>query len=256
MVIDRAGILDERQELSTTEAVSRLTAYGIPTQVVTEAVVLDQLQANARANELRLSHGIATAPFADDGLLVYLSVDRWDQRRVTMSISVGSRTLPRNGLDAEAVEVIRTGVMADQLAAGHPARAIVYSLREMIYQEQYVPPPAPPVTGWQADARPLVATLAPVLAVTGCLWLAFDDKRQPAQRTLSWPPLAICGLVALVLVGLSITTRSSIGVASAILLGGTTMWRWIQIDRQSLDGSVRSIVVTPRSPGALTVPRR
>lgn len=256
VVVDWGSLFDDGQERSAIYDAYRLNAYGIPTQVVTEAVVLDQAQADARADELRISHGIESAPGADDGLLVYASVDRWDQRRIVMSISTGSRTLPRNGLTAATMDGIRSDIMAHQLAKGQPARAIVYSLREMIYLEQYVPPPAAPATGWPADVRPLFDILAPVLAVAGCAWLLVDGKRRAPTMASSWSSLTVWGFIAITLIALAITTRSSIGAFSAILLGGTVLWRCIQLDRQSTEGSARKIVATPRPPGAYTVVRR
>lgn len=248
MVVDAAGILDDRQEQSAIFDAYRLNLIGIPTQVVTEPVGLNQNQADARADELRIGQEIASVPGADDGILIYASVDSNDSTNVVMSISAGTRTLPRNGLNADTLDDIRRRIMSAQLADGHPARAIVYSLREMIYLEQYVPPPAPVVTGWRAEIRPRVDILSPLAGVAGIAWLVVEGKRQPrAGRLALVAPLA-CGLGAMLLVALAVTCRSSPGVFSAIALAGVATWRSVLLDRELAAGFARTLVVTPRPP--------
>lgn len=236
MVIDRAGILDEGQERSTINDAYRLNLYGIPTQVVTEPVALNQAQADARADELRVMEGIESAPWADDGLVVYVSVDPYDQSNTVMSISIGVRTLPRNGLDAETLDGIRDQIVTGQLTQGHPARAIVYSLRKMIYLEQYVPPPPPVITGWRVGMNPMTDVLAPALSVAGIAWLILGRNHRVA--------VIGSGALSVVLIVLAIATRSSPGVLSAGVLGGIAVWGTIRLDRSR----ERTIVATPRPP--------
>lgn len=248
MVLDRADLLDEGQERSAINDAYRLNLYGIPTQVVTEALGLDQAQADARARELRITHGIESSPNADDGILLYASVDRFDQSQTVMSISIGLRTLPRNGLNGSAMADIRQSVMVHQIAEGHPARAIVYSLREMIYLEQYVPPPAPVVSGWRATMQPVVDILAPVLAVTV---IAVSIRASaPGDRASSNLPVSSIALILVStgLVLLAIATRSSIGVVCAHLAGAFTIWQAIRLDRHLEPARMRTVAATPRPP--------
>lgn len=237
MVIDRAGILNDGQARSAINDAYRLNLNGIPTQVVTEPVALNQAQADARADELRIIEGIESAPWADDGLVVYVSVDPYDQENVVMSISTGVRTLPRNGLKHETLDGIRDRIVTDQLAQGHPARAIVYSLREMIYLEQYVPPPPSVVTGWRVGLNPMIDVLAPALSMVGIAWLIRGRNHRAAAVGF--------GTVAVVVLGLAVATRSSPGVLSAAFLGGIVVWGIIRVDRSR----ERTIVATPRPPG-------
>ena len=237
MVIDRAGILDEGQEQSAINDAYRLNLYGIPTQVVTEPVALNQDQADTRADELRVMEGIESAPWADDGLLVYVSVDPYDQGNVVMSISTGVQTLPRNGLDAETLDGIRDRIVTEQLAQDHPARAIVYSLREMIYLEQYVPPLPPVITGWRVGLNSMIDVLAPALSVAGIAWLIRGRNHRVA--------VIGSGTLSVVLIVLAVAARSSPGVLSAGVLGGIAVWGAIRLDRSR----ERTIVATPRPPG-------
>lgn len=253
LVIDRAGILDEGQERSAVNDAYRLNLYGIPTQIVTEPVGLNQPQADARANELRESQGIESHPGANDGLLFYVSTDLYDPSNIVMSISVGARTLPRNGFTAAALDDIRTRIVAVQLAFGHPARAIVYSLREMIYLEQYVPPPPPPLTGWRFDANPIVDVAGPIVAATGGAWLFWRVRSHHApvgiapRRTLA--PIALVALVVGLIV-FAVATRSEAGALSAVVLGGLVIWHAVVWERAPSRDGPRAIKVSPRRPGS------
>lgn len=253
LVIDRAGILDEGQERSAVNDVYRLNLYGIPTQVITEPVGLNRAQAEARADELRISEGIESSQGANDGLLFYVSTDLYDQTNFVISISSGAGALPRNGLDDEALDGIREGIVADQLAFGHPARAIVYSLREMIYLEQYVPPPPPALSGWRTGAKPFVDILAPVFAATGTIWLLRGRKnRTTARRTRSaraamWP---VCGALTAGLIVIAVATRSQPAVLAAIILGGLLTWHAVTRERELSLAAPRSIRFSPRRPGS------
>jgi len=246
MVIDRAGILDEGQERSAINDAYRLNLYGIPTQVVTEPVALNQAQADARADERRIIDEIESAPWADDGLLVYVSVDPYDQTNIVMSISVGGLTLPRNGLNTETLNDIRDRIVTDQLAQGHPARAIVYSLREMIYFEQYVPPPAPVLNRWKADVNRMADVVVPLSSVAGVGWLIRSRHRSGGGQAASTRVILALSSVALAMIVLAIQTRSSPAVLAAALLGTMVAWQAVRLDQDR----VRAIVTTPRPPGS------
>lgn len=246
LVIDRAGILDEGQERSAINDAYRLNLYDIPTQVVTEPVALNQAQADARADELRIIHGIESSEGADDGLMVYTSVDPYDGANIVMSLSIGTSTLPQNGLNAESLDDIRNRIVADQLAQGHPARAIVYSLREMIYLEHYVPPPAPVLTESKADVNRVVDVVVPLVGVAGVGWLIRGRNRSRGDQAAQTRLTVAFATLALALILLAVQTRSSPGVFAAGLLATAVACRAVLLDRDRY----RTIVATPRPPGS------
>ncbi|MBA2468943.1 MAG: hypothetical protein H0V37_06015 [Chloroflexia bacterium] len=255
LVLDHALALDEGQERSAINDAYRLNLYGIPTQIVTEGIGLDQAQSNARADELRVTHGIESAPGADDGLLIYASIDRYDRSQTFVAISVGAQTLPRNGLDQAALDRIRRDIVAYQLGEGRPARAVVYSLREMIYLEQYVPPPAPETSGWRATMQPVVTVAGPTIGLAGIASLTRDrrEDRGPAspltKSTLGW------SMVTGALAFLTVETQSTIGVLSAILLGASVIATAIRLDQKLLPANARILAATPRPPANRTALR-
>ncbi len=246
MVNDNANVMDENQERSAINDAYRLNLNGIPTQVVTENAALSQGQADFRATELRISHAIESSRGADDGLLVYLARDPTDDRSMVMSTSVGANTLPVNGLTADTLQRVHDEVMVPQLVEGKPARAIVYSLREMIYLEQYTPPATVDVRGWKAATKSAIAILGPLAAVAGSAWIVRNQLRRTSNDSKSFGAVFVCGSVALVIGLLAATSHSTVGVLSAIALGVVVVWQAIILDRASGHTAKRVIKVTPR----------
>lgn len=256
MVIDRAGILDDGQETSAINDTYRLLLGGLPAQVVTENTGLNQEQAERRADELRVSHRIESAPGADDGLLVYASVNARDRSQIVMAVSVGANTLPINGLTQDSLSTIQGTIMATQLADGHPARAIVYSLREMLYLKEFTPPAVEGVSGWRASLGTMIAIVGPVLAIAGAILLIWSGK-----FTKSWGRSAVArivgaGCVAVAIAVLGVVSQSGLGILSAIVLGATAIWQAIRLDGRESPETNRVISVTPRPPGSRRHPFR
>lgn len=254
-VVDRAEMLDDGQERSAIHDAWRLNLYDIPTQVVTEGVMLTQDQADARAREIRISDGIESEPGADDGLLIYAASDPYHQSALVMSISIGQNTLPRNGLTASSLDDIRVRIVDDQLAKGHPARAIVYSLREMIYLEQYVPPPAPPLTGWRDGGGPVVSVFTPIIVAASGMWLIRRRRLENTGPMRHPATLASFATITVVVIVLAVVTKSELGIICAGILGGVVIWLTASSPRTGNSSPTRRLVATPRPPGSRTVAR-
>lgn len=249
MVIDWANLLDDGQEQSAINDAWRLNMRGVPAQVVTELAQSTPELARQRAEALRLDHSIESAPGADDGILIYAAVNPADRSLVTMAIAVGPKALPHGGLDEDDISKITSTIVVPQLADGHPARAIVYSLREMIYLEIFTPPTATPLEGWRATLHDLLPWVAPLVAVATA-WFAARGIGQVSSLADGirhiLPPL----LVALLLGILAVTGRSSAGAFSAIGLLVATVLLAMRADRSLRQSNHRSRTPSSSSHGA------
>jgi len=254
MLVDRAGLLDEGQGQSAANDAWRFNMIGVPTQVVTENAGLSQAQANARANELRLANEIESAAGADDGLLVYAAVDPQDRANIVIAISAGANTLPRNGLTITSIADVQRIIVMPQLESGHPARAIVYSLRQMIYLEQYVPPAVEPLAGWRHGMQRVLAFLGPVLAMFAMAWiLAIPWRGQPDTRLRQ---LIAAGAIAVVLAAAALLARSAPTAIATVALALVVTWGFVRHDGQGVPDRRRTIVATPRPPRPVPRPIR
>lgn len=245
VVADRAGILDEGQYSSAVGDANRLNQYGIPIQIVTERTGYTQDQATARANELRQTNGVESGPGKDDGLLIYASVSPTDPSDVVVAISAGNHALPVDGFSVGDLDTIRETIVTPQLADGHPARAIVYALREMMYQAQFTPPAGIPLAeSWQERRNTFQVVSVAVVLAAGTLAIAI-------ARTRYWAiSLIVAGAISLGMFALSVAFRSGLGITCSLVLValviGLAVWR----DGAALNNVLgRRIEATPRPPG-------
>lgn len=250
MVLDRANLLDEVQERSAIDDAWRLNTIGTPTQVVTELARSTPELASQRAHELRIANGIETAPGSDDGVLVYAVVNPGDRSIVQVTISTGVNALPRGGFTTESVDHIRSGIIEPQLQAGHPARAIVYSLREMHYLQIFTPPPVEPLQGWKSAMHSIMPFAAPVLAALAAAWLVVRVQSVTNLRA-AFVPLAFASGIVLVISVVSVLTHSTPGILSALMLAAVTVFLAVRIDQSRPLIGGRTLTVTPRPQGQM-----
>lgn len=251
VVLDWANLLDESQEQSAINDTWRLNTLGVPIQVVTELAETTPALASQRADQLRIDHGIETAEGADDGLLIYAAVLPSDRSQITMTVSVGANALPHGGLDQSDVDTIVSRIMIPQLTSGHPARAIVYSVREMIYVEMFTPPSEEPVDGWRRTLNRILAWVAPITSVAA---VGIAGRKISTVDGFSKAAIRIAPLLglALVLGVLSVASRSTAGAFSTIGLLVASVILSMLADRSIERRAERTIVVSPRPPGRFT----
>lgn len=248
MVIDRANLLDEGQETSAINAAWRLSTSGIPTQVVTEFAASTPELANQRANELLVANKIESAPNAGDGMLVYAAVNPDDRSDVNIGIAVGPNLLPNSGLTESDIESIRHDIVQAQLTEGHPARAIVYALREVIYQSVFTPPPIDPLPDWKKSANIIMIFAGPVIAIASVATILVRLRTVASVRNAAL--LLVGGLaVALLLAIFAVMARSWIGVLSAVVMLVAVILLAMSVDQRIQGTGHRQLQVTPRPPG-------
>lgn len=248
MVVDRANLLDEGQELSAINDTWRLNLLGIPAQVVTELAETTPELASQRAEALRVENGIETAPGAGDGILIYAAVNPANRSLVTVAIAAGPNALPTGGLTQGNMSDIESTIVVPQLVAGHPARAIVYAVREMIYQQVFTPPPSAPQSGLRATVNDIMPWLAPVVAIPIAVLTLRNAKRTrglPETLRRVAPPL-VAGLMLAVI---AIILRSAPGIFWAIGLVLVSVAVLILADGSIQQSGRRRLNATPRPPG-------
>ena len=250
MVVDWANLLDEGQEQSAINDAWRLNMLGVPTQVVTEFAQSTPELANQRADQLRFEHGIETRPGADDGILIYAAVNPNNREQVTIAISAGAQALPHGGLTSDDLDQIASEIVLPQLTNGHPARAIVYSLREMIYRDIFTPPPAEPLDGWRSTLHSILPWVAPVVVVATAL-LALRGVINVTTFGQSVFPVALTVLVALMVGVLAVLGQSAVGAFSALALVVAAVLLAMVADRAMRQQGHRTVTASPRPPGRI-----
>jgi hypothetical protein len=251
MVVDWANLLDERQELSAINDAWRLNLLGVPAQVVTELEESTPELARQRAEALRIEHGIESAPGAEDGILIYAAVNPYNRSLVTMAIAAGPRSLPDGGLTSDNLADIESNIVVPQLTAEHPARAIVYAVREMIYQQVFTPPPSSPPSGLRASLEGIMPWLAPVVAIPVAIGTLHNSKTMSgiSKPFMQVAPPLVSGLVLAVA---AIGVRSAPGTFWAIGLILLSIGVLTAADRQRQPSVGQAPAVNPLPPTSLT----
>jgi hypothetical protein len=143
---------------------------------------------------------------------------------------------------------IELTIVASQLMAGHPARAIVYAVREMIYQQVFTPPPSSPQSGVRASIHDIMPWFAPAVALPiAALALRNVGEISGLPRALrKVAPSLVAGLM---LASIAIGVRSEPGVFWAIGLILVSVAVVIVADGNVQLGDRRVLSTTPRPPG-------
>ncbi|HYJ12448.1 MAG TPA: TPM domain-containing protein [Thermomicrobiales bacterium] len=251
MVVDWANLLDERQETSAINDTWRLNLLGVPTQVVTELIESTPELARQRAEALRVEHGIESAPSADDGMLIYAAVNPSNRSLVTVAVAAGPNGLPTGGLTTGDLSDIQSNIVVPQLTAGHPARAIVYSVREMTYQQIFTPPPTFRQGGLRASLNDIMPWLAPLIAIPLAI-VALRNVQDLRGFPIALKRAALPLVGALVLTVVAIEVQSTPGIFWAIGLILVSVAVLILADRKPQPSGRRVLITTPRPPGRFT----
>lgn len=256
MVIERGNLMDENQEQSAINDAWRLNMMGTPFQVVTETSAVTPEGARQRADELRVANGIETSPGAGDGILLYAAVDPSNRAQVEMAFSIGPNAVPRDGMTADAIAKVFSSIVEPQLADGHPARAIVYPIRELMYLRTFVPPPVTAPEGWRDSLRQPLTVAAPVLAVVGIATMVLLGRQPRPVWKLPLVAAVVMFGGAIVLLLLAVQTQSGLAVASALVLGACAVVIGSKLDRTLTTpaSTARMINASPRPPGTRLKP--
>lgn len=253
MVVDWANLLDEGQEQSAINDAWRLNMLGVPTQVVTEFAQSTPELAKQRADQLRTDHGIESQPGADDGIVIYAAVTPNNRTQVTVAISAGPNALPHGGFTNADLEQIASEIVLPQLAAGHPPRAIVYSLREMIYRDIFTAPPSAPLAGGRETLNSVLPWAAPIVAIATTV-VAVRGVGQVKSFTQAALRVAAPLAMALILGVLAVAGESGVAAFAAIGLVVVAVAVAMLADRALRGQDTRTLQADLTSPGSLANP--
>lgn len=214
----------------------RLTSIKIPVLVYVRVADSEYAGVDASqqfADSVRADWGIASAPGADDGLVLLLTFDKQGEHGHSLSLSYGTETFAHSGLTPAYIYGIFEDQMRPLLEDGRYFDAVSIGMRRIRYGGIYFPPPVAPLEGAAETVHDTLAWLGPlsVIALTGIfiaisLRVPMDD---PARRPLVRRIGVAVGLFALALAVLAVYCRSALGVASALLIVislAIQLWVW------------------------------
>lgn len=233
-VYDVANLLNNAQEAAIEMDASRLARHGVPNLVVVQLGAMTPDEASAFAADVRRQWGVETAPGADDGLLILVTVsDTEEGRGVATTMAWGDNALPHFGVTEAVSADIQQSWLDRYIDGGYLFEGILFTLRRLIYHSIYDPAPQEPLGDLRAGLGTVVsiagtALAAAALALAGWRWAR--GWRRPggdlATSMLAWGvPVAAVAVFAL-----SVAGHSGWGIAAALVLLAVAAADWIARD--------------------------
>ena len=224
-VYDEAGVLAGAEAERHQFDLGRLFDAGVPTIVFTRRSSDSRADAVAFADRLRAEWRIESAPGADDGIVILVSLHESSRARNALVLSTGRHALPINQLTSDTLRRIYDTEMLPAFRRNEINLAISFGVRRMLYYEGYTPPDPAPLSSGQQSARSLapgVLILTGLFAIAGPFltrWRRSPRHRRGSFQHLRWLyPLVLASLLFLA-GGLAIYGRSAPMLVIAALGG-------------------------------------
>lgn len=202
----------------------RLQGLGESVMVYTRRSDASRRESEGYAKRVREAWGVESAPGADDGMLLLITIGRTDPSTSTFVISSGSNFFPVNQLKRSDLDRIYNEEVEPAFNEGRYDLALAYGVRRVLYAADYTPPDPAPLTGVHSFANTVSKVGGPILLQAAVLGLfvvpAFRNRRltlHPSPGTvLMYVSLFGSGAVLLALV--SVVGRSGLGITAALLV--------------------------------------
>lgn len=236
-VEDSQQILKLEQRVELADDAQRLTNHGLPTIIVLRESTVSRDRSQATADQLRVDQGVESSDGADDGMVILVTIDPGSPRSGSVVLSFGRNALPKGGLTKASVEDVYERVMTPRLERNKLYSALHVGIREIIYLETYIPEARQPLTDSERTVRGAVNLLGPLALVGSAAGFVLTGRSRsgPGTSGNTRSPgfvrtALIVGLGAVLLFFAAVVARSTIGIASAVLLG-LLIWTQVLIDR-------------------------
>lgn len=224
LIRDTAGLFDTDQLKRFQFDLHRLQELGVEVLVYTRRSNASREDSERFAEGLRETWGIESAPRADDGLVMLITVNNEVPRRSTFILSPGQNFFPVGQMDEADLNHVYEQEIEPNFREKRYDVALAYGVRRILYAADYTPPDPPALTGVHAFAHEAAKIGGPILLQAALLGLAIvpalTERRltiRPKRKTVH-AYAAVFGTASGLLALLAIVGRSGLGVLMAILV--------------------------------------
>lgn len=234
----------------------RLTSINIPTLVyvrIADSDVADEQSTQQFADTVRDTWDIESAPGADDGLVLLVTLDKQGEHGHSLSLSYGDATFQRSGLTPAYIHDVFDGEMLPLMEEGRYYEALYTGMRRVRYGGIYLPPPVPPREGLVRSVHEGLNWIAPISVIAvAAMFITLSLRTMmdaPRRRSLVRAIGAAVGIWIVAAGILSVYGRSGIGIASALLITvslALQLWIWTRPHTEHRPG-IRRRAVPPAS---------
>jgi len=256
-IYDQALLLSVSEEKTLEGDARLLGAYGLPVFVFVRRSTDTVSESRIFADNLRTQRAVESAPGADDGLVMLLTLGLQSRFGASLVFSIGAHALPVQGLSKAALDQTYREDIAPNLRQAKIYDALNISLRRMSYKAWFVPGDAPPVSDLQRTtasllsfASPLLLILFAGLTVVGRIAPDVLFRRvRITRRSWNRAEIALGVGIIIVLIPVAVYARSSLGISCALTsLLILTVMSLVKPGggRGRMSGTARTIAVQPR----------
>ncbi|HEV2066762.1 MAG TPA: TPM domain-containing protein [Thermomicrobiales bacterium] len=224
LVRDDARLFSEDEMKRFQFDLRRLQGLGVDVAVYTRRADASREDSEQFADALRESWAVESAPGANDGMVLLLTVSGSRPRASTFVMSSGDNFFPLGQVDQADFDRIYEEEVAPHFRENRFDVALAYALRRMLYAADYTPPDPPPVSGIHALAHDAARIGGAVLVQAALLGLAIVpalmERRltiHPSRKTVRIYAMVFGG-ASILLALVSVVGRSGLGILLAILV--------------------------------------
>lgn len=229
LIRDDARLLNEDQMERFQFDLRRLQGRDENVMVYTRRSDDSRRESEGYAKRLREAWHLESAPDADDGLLMLITVSETSPERSSFVVSSGSNFFPVNQLERQDLDQVYETEIEPSFREARYDVALAYGVRRVLYAADYTPPNPPALTGITAFAHEAGNIGGTVLLQSALLGLAvipaLTERRlttRPSRKSvLTYATLF--GTAAPVLGMLSIIGRSGLGTLMALLIAALVL---------------------------------
>lgn len=224
LIRDDARLFNEDQMSRFQFDLRRLQGLGENVMVYTRRADASRRESEGFAKRVREAWNLESAPDADDGLLMLITVNDTAPADSSFVVSSGSNFFPLNQMEKADFDRVYETEIEPNFREERYDVALAYGVRRLLYAADYMPPDPPALTGVNAFARQVAEIGGAVLLQAAVLGLAIvpaiKERRlttRPSRKTVlayvsMFGPAG--GLTAL----FAIVGRSGLGMAMALLI--------------------------------------
>lgn len=218
-VYDLPGQLNQDQYDRFHFDIGRLWNHGLPAMIYIRESLEDEAQSQAFADGLRDTWDIESAPGADDGLVLLVTIRPRFPHTAILSVSYGANTFPTGQMTTEVLERVVDREATPRIRVGNVNGGLTYALRRVIYYTEYTAPFPEPRTRFEDALRwvaiPVNALLIAAFAYGS--WLAIRQRPSWMTGRNRWYVLAGAGTATLAGAALAVLARSNAATATAFI---------------------------------------
>lgn len=224
LIRDDAKLFNAEQMQRFQFDLRRLQGLGEHVMVYTRRYDASRRDSEGFAKRLREAWDIESAPNADDGLLILITVSDSAPEDNSFVVSSGSNFFPLNQMEKADLNAVYDAEIEPNFRENRYDVALAYGVRRLLYAADYTPPDPPALAGVNAFAREVGQIGGAVLLQAAVLGLAlvpaFRERRLTTRlsRETVHAYASIFGPAGVVTALFSILGRSGLGMAMAVLI--------------------------------------